>query len=375
MKFLRELFIALFLLGLPFSIAAETKKSDNNDWLTADAESLGWDKQKLELIADNIKKQEFKKITSVLVAHKGKLIHEEYFNNGHVDYMNDLRSATKSITSLMVGLALEDGYIKSVEQKAFSLITDEKLYKAMHPLKQAITIQDFLTMSSVLDCNDDVPFSLGNEERMYISYDWVKFVLGIPLKGYAPWETRPEDSQYNRSFSYCTAGSFLLGAIVEKTSGKKMDVYAKESIDSKLGINAVKWNYSNHGITSGAGGTRYKSRDFLKFGELFRNGGRWNGEQIINQNWVEESIQTRAEVRANVEYGYFWWKFAFDVNGKKYWSYAASGNGGNYLFVQPDLEIVTLITSELYNSRQGHEQSQKIYSDFILAAHPKVLSH
>lgn len=361
----------LLFIGFTQSTLSEQAEKSPSDWQIASAQENGWDSDKLAEISEKIDKNEFQKITSVLVAHKGKLIHEQYFNNGHVDYMNDLRSATKSITSLMVGLALEHGHIKSVEQKAFSLIADKQEFEAMHPLKQAITIQDLLSMSSILGCNDDTPYSLGNEERMYISYDWVEFVKNIPLRGFAPWEKRPEESPFNRAFSYCTAGSFLLGAIVEKTSGLKMDAYAKKYLDKPLGIESVKWNYSNHGITSGAGGTRYKSRDFLKFGELYRQGGQWNGQQVINQKWVEESVKSRVDVRENVEYGYFWWKFAYEVDGKKYWSYAASGNGGNYLFVQPELELVTLITSELYNSRQGHQQSQSIYSDFVLAAHPR----
>ena len=361
----------LFVFGLINSIFYQPASAQPLEWQTANAKTIGWDSDKLAQISEKVNSNEFQKLTSVLIAHKGKLVHEQYFNNGHVDYMNDLRSATKSITSLMVGLALEHGHIKSVEQKAFSLIADKQEFEAMHPLKQAITIQDLLSMSSILGCNDDTPYSLGNEERMYISYDWVEFVKNIPLRGFAPWEKRPEESPFNRAFSYCTAGSFLLGAIVEKTSGLKMDAYAKKYLDKPLGIESVKWNYSNHGITSGAGGTRYKSRDFLKFGELYRQGGQWNGQQVINQKWVEESVKSRVDVRENVEYGYFWWKFAYEVDGKKYWSYAASGNGGNYLFVQPELELVTLITSELYNSRQGHQQSQSIYSDFVLAAHPK----
>lgn len=361
----------LLFIGFTQSTLSEQAEKSPSDWQIASAQENGWDSDKLAEISEKINKNEFQKITSVLVAHKGKLIHEQYFNNGHVDYMNDLRSATKSITSLMVGLALEHGHIKSVEQKAFSLIAGKQEFEAMHPLKQAITIQDLLSMSSILGCNDDTPYSLGNEERMYISYDWVEFVKNIPLRGFAPWEKRPEESPFNRAFSYCTAGSFLMGAIVEKTSGLKMDAYAKKYLDKPLGIESVKWNYSNHGITSGAGGTRYKSRDFLKFGELYRQGGQWNGQRVINQKWVDESVKSRVDVRENVEYGYFWWKFAYEVDGKKYWSYAASGNGGNYLFVQPELELVTLITSELYNSRQGHQQSQSIYSDFVLAAHPK----
>ncbi len=362
--------LLLTLVGINPLMSEETRKS-HSGWKIGDAQQLGWNTQKLAQITEKVEQDEFKKLTSVLIAHKGKLIHEKYYNNGHVDYMNDLRSATKSITSIMVGLAIEHGHLKSVEQKAFSLITADKEYKKMHPLKQAITLQDLLSMSSILGCNDDTPYSMGNEERMYISYDWVEFVKNIPLRGFAPWEKRPEDSPFNRAFSYCTAGSFLLGAIVEKTSGLKMDAYAKQYLDKPLGIDSVKWNYSNHGITSGAGGTRYKSRDFLKFGELFRNAGKWNGQQVISADWVAESVKSRVDVRPNVEYGYFWWKFAYQVDGKEYWSFAASGNGGNYLFVQPELELVTLITSEFYNSRQGHQQSQSIYSDYILAAHPR----
>ena len=159
--------LLLTLVGINPLMSEETRKS-HSGWKIGDAQQLGWNTQKLAQVTEKVEQDEFKKLTSVLIAHKGKLIHEKYYNNGHVDYMNDLRSATKSITSIMVGLAIEHGHLKSVEQKAFSLITADKEYKKMHPLKQAITLQDLLSMSSILGCNDDTPYSMGKRrENVY----------------------------------------------------------------------------------------------------------------------------------------------------------------------------------------------------------------
>lgn len=372
--------LAIFSLCLLMSgatVASPSKQPEeiNDGWKTQSAQRAGWDTALLNELDEKINQNEFKKMTSVLIAHKGKLVFENYYNNGHRGYMNDLRSATKSITSTLLGIAKDQGKVKDLEQPIVSFFPEKQPLENADSRKNNITIKDLLTMSSLLECNDDNPFSRGNEERMYIYHDWVKFVLDLPVKGFAPWEPKPEESPFKRSFSYCTAGSFLLGAIVEKATNKEMREFSKQQLELPLKINQVKWNLSPRGITSGAGGTRYTSRDFLKFGELFRNKGRWQGKQIISANWVEEATKSYAQVRDNVEYGYQWWRFKFPVGEKQMWSFAASGNGGNYLFVLPELELVALITSEAYSTRYMHQQSQKLYRDFILKAHPKGASH
>ena len=146
--------------------------------------------------------------------------------------------------------------------------------------------------------------------------------------------------------------------------------YAQQ-LHKPLGIQEVKWNQSPLGITMGGGGTRYRSRDFLKIGQLLVKRGQWNGQSIINPEWIQESFTPRTQVREGTRYGYQWWNMRFQLaNGEDYWLWAAAGNGGNYLFIDQNRELVVLITSQAYNTSYGHSQSQEIMREFILPTLP-----
>lgn len=166
------------------------------------------------------------------------------------------------------------------------------------PRKLAITLEDLLTMSSLWECNDDNEFSSGNEERMYVTEDWLQFALDLPIKGFAPWMPRPKDSPYGRAFSYCTAGAFTAGAMVERATHRGLAAFAAEVLEKPLGITAVQWNQSPLGIGMGGGGTRYRSRDLAKLGELALDDGRWHGRQVISAAWIKQMLTpTRRRAR------------------------------------------------------------------------------
>jgi len=141
-------------------------------------------------------------------------------------------------------------------------------------------------MSSQLECDDDNAFSSGNEERMYVSADWTQFALDLPIKGYAPWMRRPENSRHGRAFSYCTAGSFLLGALLEQATGQQLQDFAAQVLERPLGITDVHWSRAAEGVGMGGGGTRYRSRDLAKFGQLLLDQDRWHGQQVLSADWV-----------------------------------------------------------------------------------------
>ncbi|MFC5489129.1 hypothetical protein [Dokdonella soli] len=132
----------------------------------------------------------------------------------------------------------------------------------------------------------------------------------------------------------------------------------------------MKWNFAPDGIAMGGGGTRYRSRDLAKLGELVVDGGRWHDRQLISKAWIAAATTPHAKARDDAEYGYLLWRLHFPLHGRDTPVWAMSGNGGNYVFMLPEQQLVAVVTSTAYNQRYAHPQSQEIFRDFILMALP-----
>lgn len=371
-------YCALILIGVAQVTAAagpyRAPAQLDDGWLVANAAKAGWDVDLLTSIEDGFADGTYAGITSMLIAHKGRLVHEAYFDGGGIDVLNDMRSATKSVTALLVGAAIDRGLIDGADMRVYDYFPGERPAGGLDPRLAAITVEDLLTMSSMWECNDDNPFSSGNEERMYVSERWLRFALALPVRGFAPWTPRPEDSPYGRAFSYCTAGSFVLGAIIERASGQFLGDFAKRALHEPLGIGTTQWNRSSEGIGMGGGGTRYRSRDIAKIGEMVRMKGRWKGKRILSEAWIEVTLTSHAQARTDAEYGYQIWRLSFAKDGEARSVWAMSGNGGNYVFISPLDELVAVVTSSSYNQREAHPRSRGIFRNFILPAMPRVRS-
>ena len=236
------------------------------------------------------------------------------------------------------------------------------------PRKDKITVEDFLTMSSSLECDDWNDASRGNEERMYVIEDWAQFILDLPVRGRMHVGERPDPPKYGRSFSYCTGGVFVLSEVLQKATRVRTDHYAQEKLFGPLGITDATWVYSPLNIPQTGGGLRLSTRDLLKIAELYRNGGVWQGRRVLDEAWVKVSTQPHAQIDDQTEYGYLWWLKTFKSGGKDYPAYYMSGNGGNKVAVFPALDLAVVITSTNYNTRGMHEQTDKLLTDYILAA-------
>ncbi|SEO32912.1 CubicO group peptidase, beta-lactamase class C family [Luteibacter sp. UNC138MFCol5.1] len=348
----------------------EPPRAASDGWAVADAATLGWNTATLATLDDKVADGTYKKITSLVVADHGRLVFERYFNGGSPELLNDVRSATKSVTAMLVGAAIQRGAIRDVKAPVYAFFPEVRL---AHPdaRKATITLEDLLTMSSIWECDDENPFSSGNEERMYVTERWLDFALDLPIRGYAPWVTRPKDSPHGRTFSYCTAGSFVAGAVVERATKQPLAAFAHDVLEAPLGITAVRWNTSSEGIGMGGGGTRYRSRDLAKLGQLAVDGGRWQGRPVLPAAWIDAMLTVRAQARDDADYGYQWWRFRFPVHGVETKVWAMSGNGGNYVFVLPERGLVAVVTSQAYNQGFAHPQSQGIFRDIVLAALPR----
>jgi len=340
----------------------------DDGWPVADARLEQVDTAPLAALEAKLADNSYKNITSIVLARDGKLVYEHYFNGSDAEHLNDVRSASKSVTALLAGAAIDRGLIPSVQAKVYGYFPDKQPIQHADPRKQAITLEDLLSMSSLWECNDENEFSSGNEERMYVSEDWLQFALDLPIKGFAPWMSKPADSPHGRAFAYCTAGAFTAGALVERAARMPLARFASEALEKPLGIEHVQWNTSPLGIGMGGGGTRYRSRDLAKLGQLALDEGRWHGKQVISAAWIRAMLTVHAQARDDADYGYFWWSFRKPVTGIDEPVWAMSGNGGNYVFVVPSRHLVAVITSTAYNQRYMHPQSQEIFREYLLKA-------
>ncbi|WMW79655.1 serine hydrolase [Undibacterium cyanobacteriorum] len=362
--------ISSVTLMAPLAHAVENQANESSDWRIASAETLGMDANKLQQMDEAIRQNRFQQITSVLVARKGQLVHEAYYDkdaqNGGVDALRNTRSATKTITGMLAGAAIDRGYIGSIQSPILPILQRKDRLENPDPRKSRITVGDLLTMSSMLECDDQNQFSRGNEERMYLIEDWVKFYLDLPIKGFPAWTTKPADSPYGRAFSYCTAGTTTLGAVIQKATKKPLPEFAQQVLFDPLGIKKLEWQFSPLGLAQGGGGLSLRSRDLLSLGQLLANGGTWQGKQILPLAWVKASISPQAQVDDQREYGYLLWLYSYTAKAKSYKSYQMAGTGGNKVVVVPELNLVIVVTTTNYGVRNPHQLSDKLISEFVL---------
>jgi CubicO group peptidase (beta-lactamase class C family) len=173
---------------------------------------------------------------------------------------------------------------------------------------------------------------------------------------------------FGRFFSYCTGGVFVLSEIIENTTRVRADRYAQARLFDPLGIRNVTWLYSPMNTPHTGGKLRMTSRDLLKIVQLYLNGGKWHGRQILDEAWVRTSTQPHAQIDDQTEYGYLWWLKSFASRHHTYPAFYMSGNGGNKAVGLPAVDIAVVITSTNYNTRGMHEQTEQLLTDYILDA-------
>lgn len=310
---------------------------------------------------------DYGRVTSVMVSRHGNILYEQYFNDTDSATLHNTRSVTKTVTAMLVGAAIADGLIAGVTEPVTSYFPELQPLKNPDPRKEKITIEDLLTMSSLLECNDSNRYSRGNEERMYVMEDWVGFTLDLPIKGFEPWVTRPEDSPYGRSFSYCTAGAHTLGQIVARASGTGLDAYAAKRLFAPLGIVDVKWPRTGLNRAGAGGGLELTTRALMKLGSLYVTEGVFDGAQLLPASWITASLKTSVEAGRGREYGYLLWKKQVTAGGRSITLNYMSGNGGNRVVFVPEEDLVIVLTKTDYSQRGMHEAADRLIEEGVLA--------
>jgi CubicO group peptidase (beta-lactamase class C family) len=366
---MRKITLICWFLGLALGTSAQAApQSTDNEWSISSPKSAGLSPDPLTAMEKAIAAGDFKKIGSVLIARHGKLAYERYFASD-ASTLRDTRSATKSIADILVGIAISDKKLSGVSARVLGLLPERaRKMQNRDPRKDKITVEDFLTMSSPLECDDWNDASRGNEERMYLVEDWAQFILDLPVRGRMHLGGQVSPPPYGRNFSYCTGGVFTLSEVLEKATGARTDRYAQEKLFGPLGITDAVWVYSPLNVPQTGGGLRLTGRDLLKIAELYRGGGAWRGKRVVDESWVKVSTQPHARIDDDTEYGYLWWLKSFKSGERSYSAFFMSGNGGNKIMVFPGLDMSVVLTSTNFNTRGMHEQTERLLTDYILRA-------
>jgi len=220
--------------------------------------------------------------------------------------------------------------------------------------KEKITIKHLLTMSSGLDCNDWDKKSKGQEDKVYKKKDWLQYTLNLPMV-----------NEPGTVSNYCSMGAVLIAEIISQASGMTIDKFAEQYLFKSLGINNVSWGHTSNKKIIPSGKRLYMtSRDMAKIGQLILNKGKWNEKQIVSKKWIEESTTPKTKI-TGIDYGYLWWNIPFKANEKIFISKTALGNGGQYIMVLPELDMVAVFTGKAYNSQED-KLPFSIMTDIIL---------
>jgi CubicO group peptidase (beta-lactamase class C family) len=313
-------------------------------------------------LADALAHGDYPKTTSLIVMRDGKPIREEYFA-GDAQTLRDTRSAMKAVTALAVGAAIEDGYLPSEQARAFSYLADLRPLANDTPDKEAITLADLMSMTSALDCDDNVDASPGNEDRMHEQPNWTRWAADLPtIAGYG------RDGAWSTAWRYCTANAFLAGQVLQRATHQPVDAYVEHRLLHPLDITGQEWPRSPAGEVMTGGGLRLRSRDLAALGALLADDGRWQGRQVIAKSWIDAMLTVRRASRPDQNYGYFIFQGAYKTACGPLSAWYMAGNGGSQIVILRELHIAIVLTRENYNVRGTAQQSQDLIERYVLPA-------
>jgi CubicO group peptidase (beta-lactamase class C family) len=328
---------------------------------TASLASVGIDESFLIELLKDLDQIEDHRIHSLLIIKNEKLVFEEYFPGDKfnlaqfteetgfaMEDTHNLCSVTKSFTSAILGIAFDQGYLQSVDQRVSEFFPEFSDLFLNNPEKQKLTLKNLLTMTSGVDWDDESTSYFDEDNDMYqmfMSQDPIEYILS-------------KDSVLTPGtvFEYSNCNTNLIGEIIHRSTKMRIDEFAKRFLFSKLGIKDFEWQMISEDVVFTSGDLRLRPRDMAKFGYLFLNDGEWQGERVISQDWIDQSTSMHIDLSSppNIVdwadgYGYQWWMWE-DIHGVEFQAYFASGWGGQWIIVSPALQLVVVSTAGNYYS-------------------------
>ena len=321
-------------------------------WETVSPESQGIDSEELARMVEHIESNDLA-IHSVIIYKDGTIPFERYFDPYNEDVSHNLKSTSKGVISALVGIALREGYIESLDERVLSYFPE---YEVSDPAKSEITIRDLLTMSSGLKWNEN---DLNSMYTFFVSKRIVPRILDLPIV-----------AEPGSTFNYNTGLTHLLSAIIARASGMSTLEFAEEHLLGPLDIHNVQWDQDRDEVYIGGSELFMTPRAMTKFGVTYLQNGLYEGRQVVPEEWVRESTTTQIEgsfFGAPIQYGYLWW---LDVGNPLFTylddadAFLAMGVRGQRILVHPRLNTVVVITAE----QRDESQCDILIRDFILPA-------
>ncbi len=322
----------------------------------------GLDPEPLDQLVRLIREGErYPDLHSLLIVRHGHLVVEEYFAGWNSGRLHTLQSVSKSLTSALIGIAIERGEIENVDERVLGFFSDRKDLVVRDPRKRAIRLEDLLTMRSGTDYHESgsgSPHSRLNS----LSRGWDRFYLN-----------RPMIHDPGTHFRYDSGGVILRSSLLKARTGLHADAYAKRHLLAPLGIQRAEWFRNSEGHPHTGGGLDLRPRDMVRFGLLYLRGGRWGERQVVPRSWVETSVRRHVELDGGstghrVGYGYLWWILEPDPSGSGQQDvWAAMGFRGQYIFVVPEHEMVVVVTGGTRNRRDQQRPIEFLYTHVLPA--------
>jgi CubicO group peptidase (beta-lactamase class C family) len=346
--------------------------SGTNGWPVAAPEEVGLNSASLCALKQNCCSYVDANIHSVLVVRRGTLVYEQYFEGEdqnwdrqlgrvafHAGLKHDLRSVTKSVTSLLIGIAVQRKLVEGVDEPILQFFPEYSDLRT--PEKDRILLRHLLTMSTGLAWDEYRPYTdpMNSEVQMMQSPDRYRFALERPVL-LAPGQV----------WNYNGGATELLGALFQKIDGRLLDDFAREFLFKPLEITDTEWNkYGERDIPAAASGLRLQPRDMAKIGQLVLARGIWKGQQIVPAEWIDQSIAPQIGCPDTIYFhGYHWWLGRSFVSNREVKWAAGVGLGGQRIFIVPVLDLVVVVTAGLYNSPIQHWLPLHILNRYVLAA-------
>jgi CubicO group peptidase (beta-lactamase class C family) len=332
-------------------------------WPTATLEDVGISRQSvnrfLQMILDTpIDSVHAPEIHAILIARHGKLVLEEYFHGQHRDKLHDTRSASKSMTSTLLGACIHAGLPISVSTPVYRVM-DPKASSSLDPNKRALTVEHLLTMSSGLDCDDRDPNSVGNEDVMQeqtAQRDWYRYTLDLHAV-----------REPGKKAVYGSANPNLLGGVISRATGVPLTSLFRDLVAEPLDIGHYAMNLMPTGEPYMGGGMRLLPRDFLKLGQLMLNDGNWEGHPVLSPDWCRRATSPLNDLR-EFKYGYLWWVTDYPYNGRSVRAFFAGGNGGQLVLVVPQLDLAIGFLGGNYSDPVSYTAQRVYVPQYILPA-------